>query len=117
MGKLLIRVLSYFLIFMVLSNLLPGVAGDVIGFVLLAMLLALANLLIRPLLTIVALPFNLLTFGIASIFVNMLTLIIADAIVGSASVVGFWTLALVSVLVMAADGCIRAVRYAGMSKG
>lgn len=114
MGKLMVRFLAYFLIFMVLTYLLPGVTGDVIGFLMLALILALANLVIRPLLTVVALPFNLLTFGIASIFVNMLTLIIADAIVGPASVAGFWTLALISVLVMAADACIRGVRHTEM---
>ncbi|MFZ5974224.1 MAG: phage holin family protein [Bacillota bacterium] len=117
MGKLLMRFIAYFLIFFGLSYLLSGVAGDVMGFVLLAMILALANMLIRPLLTLVALPFNILTFGIASIFVNMLTMLIADAIVASASVTGFWTMALVSMLVMAADGCIRAVRYAGKKQG
>ena len=112
MVKLIVRFLAYFLIFMLLSTFIPGVFGDVAGFVLLAAMLAIANLLIRPLLTLVALPFNLLTFGIASVFVNMLTLIIADAIVLSAGIAGFWNLALVSVLVMAADSCIRAARHA-----
>ena len=117
MVKLIIRFLVYFLIFVALSTFVHGVAGDVPGFALVALLLAVANLLIRPLLTVAALPFNLLTFGLASVFVNMLTLIIADAIVLSAGFAGFWTLALAAVLVMAADGCIRAARHTRMFRG
>lgn len=113
MGKLIVRFLAYFLVFMLLSAILPAtVTGDAWGFLLLAGILVLANLFIRPLLTLLALPFNLLTFGIASVFVNMLTLLTADAIVAPALLQGFWTLALASVLIMAVDACIRTARMA-----
>ena len=48
------------------------------------------NTFIRPILLILALPLNMLTFGITSIFVNTLTLVIAKAISAHAITAGFW---------------------------
>jgi hypothetical protein len=57
--------------------------SSVPGILLLALTLAITNTLLRPILVLIALPFNLITFGIASIFANLLTLIIANAICGT----------------------------------
>ena len=57
----------------------------------------------------VAFPFNILTLGIVSIFVNMLTIIIAKAFVHGAVIEGFWPLAFVSVLIMIVDSVQRKV--------
>jgi len=110
MNKIIIRFLAYFMIFMVLSRLSIGVSGTVAGFLLLSFALVVANLLIRPLVLLIALPFNLFTFGIASVFVNMLTILIADAIVASAAITGFWVMALTSVLVMVVESVLRGIR-------
>jgi len=117
MIKLLIRFLMYFAIFGIMALLAAGIQGDIGGLILIALVLALANLLVRPIVTAIALPFNLITFGIASIFVNMLTLLIADAIVASASVAGFWWMALVCVLIMAGDCIIRSAYHAKYKNG
>ena len=116
MGKWLLRIAAYFIILLVLKQIFTDIQGDTLSFLLLAAILALANLLIRPLLTLLALPFNIVFFGIASVFVNILTLLIADAIVAGASVGGFWLMALCSVLIMLADGFIRWIRYASRAK-
>ena len=116
MGKLLIRIVAYFAVFVVLNQLFLGIEGKILAFLLLALVLALANNIIRPVLTFIALPFNIITFGIASVFVNILMLLIADSIVVQVSIDGFWLMALVSVLIMAVDTLIRFIRLSSQTK-
>lgn len=115
MGKFIARLIVYFGIFEIMALLNAGVSGDVWGMALIALVLVLANMIVRPLLTVLALPFSLVTFGLAGIFVNMLTLLIADAIVACTAVAGFWWMALVSFVVMLADALIRCARHAKYS--
>jgi putative membrane protein len=77
-----------------------------------ALILAGVNTLIRPLLVTVALPFNILLFGIASVFANLLALVIASAIAGGALTAGFWIMLLLALVIMLADDCIRRIRKA-----
>ena len=111
MGKLLGRISVYFLGFMILSLLFTGIHGTVVAFLLLALVLSLANGLLRPILTFIALPFNLITFGIASVFVNVLMLLLACALVTAVVINGFWMLVLASVVVMLMDSLLRAIRH------
>ena len=53
--------------------------------------LGLANLFLKPLLTFIALPLILLTFGIAYFFVNVVMLLFTEWVVPDFSVDGFWT--------------------------
>jgi len=77
-----------------------------------ALILAGVNTIIRPVLVTVALPFNIILFGIVSLFANLLALVIASAIAGGALTAGFWVMLLVALVVMLADDCIRAIRKA-----
>jgi len=77
-----------------------------------ALILAGVNTLIRPLLVTLALPLNMLLFGVASLFANLLALVIAAAIVGSALAAPFWALLLIALIFMLADDGIRAIRKA-----
>lgn len=107
MGKFILRTAVYFAIVALFSLLFEKVAGT-IGLLLLgAFVLALFNTLIRPVFTVLALPANLFTLGIASIFVNMLTITISDAIVAGITINGFWINMLMAVVVMLADTAIR----------
>lgn len=110
MGKFLIRILAYFALFVLLNQIFVGIDGEILEFLLLALILALTNGLIRPLLTLIALPFNIITFGIASIFVNILTILIADSIVAQTAINDFWLMLLASVLIMGIDSLIRFLR-------
>jgi putative membrane protein len=82
------------------------------GLIPLALILAGVNTVIRPFIVAIALPFNLLTFGIASVFANLLTLVIANAIAGGALATGFWVMLLISLVVMLVDDGIRNIRKA-----
>ena len=75
-----------------------------------ALILAAVNTVIRPLLVTLALPFNVLLFGVASLFANLLSLVIASAIAGGALTTAFWIMLLIALAVMLADDGIRIIR-------
>ena len=116
MGKLILRTAVYFAIICVFELLFKRVSGAMELLLLGAFVLALFNTLIRPVFTVLALPANLITLGIASIFVNMLTITISDAIVSGITIEGFWVNMLMAVAVMMADSIIRKGRKIVISK-
>jgi len=75
----------------------------------LAAVLMAVNTLLRPIFVAVAMPFNLFTFGIASVFANLLSLVIANAIM-SKPLSGFWVMLLIAFVVMLADDLVRLTR-------
>lgn len=97
------------LVFMVIG-LLP--AATVLSVFVTALVLALVNMIIRPIFVAVALPFNMITFGLASVFANLLTLVIASGICGGAVAAGFWVMLLTAFVIMLADDGVRLVRQA-----
>lgn len=69
---------------------LPGVTVTISGAVILAVVLAALNLLIRPVLFILTLPITILTLGLFSLVINALLILLAAFIVDGFSVDGFW---------------------------
>ncbi|MCZ7587992.1 MAG: phage holin family protein [Gaiella sp.] len=53
--------------------------------------LGLANVFLKPLVTFIALPLILLTFGIAYFFVSVVMLLFTEWVVPDFSIDGFWT--------------------------
>ena len=53
--------------------------------------LGLANVFLKPLLTFIALPLIILTFGIAYFFVNVVMLLFTEWVTPDFSIDGFWT--------------------------
>jgi putative membrane protein len=53
--------------------------------------LGLANVFLKPLVTFIALPLILLTFGIAYFFVNVVMLLFTEWVTPNFSIDGFWT--------------------------
>jgi putative membrane protein len=53
--------------------------------------LGLANMFLKPLVTFIALPLILLTFGIAYFFVNVVMLLFTEWVTPDFSIDGFWT--------------------------
>lgn len=90
MKKILFNYISYIAVIYLLSMALPSVmvyssgALLVVGFVLL-----IVNLLFKPLLLLITLPFNLLTLGLFNFVVNAWTIMIADHFVRGISMGGF----------------------------
>lgn len=107
--RLIVKIVLYFALLLgaMVFGLLPN---DVLMLFWAALGLAIINTMLRPLLVIIALPFNIITMGIASVFANLLTLVIAFAIAGVTG--GFWAMLLIAFLVMLIDDGVRFVRQA-----
>lgn len=95
-------------------NWLPEATGNTL--LIAAIVLALVNTLIRPLISIVAIPLTLLTMGIASIFVNVLTLVITNGIIGGTLASPFWVKLVIAVVIMLIDSSIRHSRLLMLEK-
>lgn len=79
--------------------LVPGVEVSVVGALLGALVIGLINTFIKPVISALTLPINILTLGIFSLIVNTLLILLAAYIVPGFSVAGFWP-ALLFVIVL-----------------
>lgn len=66
--------------------------GDVLDFLLAGLILALINLILKPILKLLAAPLIVLTLGLFTIFINMGLLWIADYFMDKLTIGGFWPL-------------------------
>jgi putative membrane protein len=66
--------------------------GDSFGvLVLAAVVFTIVNFFIKPILAILSIPFIIITFGIAYFVINMLMLVLTDAVVKDFEIGSFWT--------------------------
>jgi putative membrane protein len=66
--------------------------GDSFGTLALAALVfTIVNWIVKPVLAVLSIPLIIVTFGIAYFFVNVLMLVLTDAIVGPFEAGSFWT--------------------------
>lgn len=71
------------------------------------LVLTLANIFIRPLLMLVALPVNLLTLGLFILVINTWMVMLTDKLVPALHIPGFWTAFLTAVLVYLANSLAK----------
>lgn len=81
------------------AYLLPGVTVTLIGALILAVVLAIINIFIKPIIVVLTLPLNILTLGLFSLVINALLILLAAKIVPDFSVSGFWTALFFSIIV------------------
>ena len=87
----LIRLLVSALAAMLTAYLLPGVKIDnFITALILALVLAVLNLLVKPVLIILTLPATILTLGLFLLVINALIIMLAAKLVSGFRVDGFW---------------------------
>ena len=97
--NLLIRLLLNALAVFVLANILNGVHVDgYVGAIIVAVVLSILNLLVKPFLVILTLPITIMTLGIFLLVINALIILLADKLVDGFSVSSFWTAILFSIL-------------------
>jgi putative membrane protein len=81
------------------SYALPGVTvTGLLPAILAAVVLALANAFIRPILTILTLPINVLTLGLFSFVISAIIILLVAAIVPGFGVASFWSALLFSLV-------------------
>jgi putative membrane protein len=86
-----VRLLLTALAILITAYLLPGVHVDNFFWALLvAALLALLNVTIKPLLIIITIPFTVLTLGLFLLVINAIVILLAGAIIPGFEVEGFW---------------------------
>ena len=91
--KFILRVLITGAVIFGVSYLLPALirVTDFQSAVLAALVLAIVNALIRPVVIVLTLPVNILTLGLFTLVINALMLYIAAAVIGPGFyIAGFW---------------------------
>lgn len=98
--KLIIKILVTALAVIITCYLLPGAhVQDALTAVIVAAVLSLLNVLIKPLLILLTLPITIVTFGLFLLVINALIILLAARIVPGFSVDGFWWALLFSIIV------------------
>lgn len=88
------------LMVIVAAYILPGVhVESFLTALVVALVLGVLNMLIKPLIILLTLPITLVTFGLFLVVINALLLLLTDAIVPGFTIDGFWWAVLYSLLV------------------
>ncbi len=94
-----LRLLLSALAVVLLAKILPGVEVSSYWIALLvALVLSVLNLLVKPLLILLTLPVTILTLGLFLLIVNAIIILLADALVDGFEVQGLWWALLFSLL-------------------
>lgn len=90
----IIRIIFNAIAIFAAARFVEGIAfkGDVLDFLLAGLILALINLILRPILKLLATPLIALTLGLFTIIINMGLLWVADYFIEKLAIEGFWPL-------------------------
>ncbi len=83
---------------LIAAYLVPGVHVTIIGALVLAVVLGLVNVFIKPIIAILTLPINIVTLGISWLIINALIIMVLALFVPGFGVTGFWPAFLFSIL-------------------
>lgn len=96
---LIIRLLVTAILVTLLANFLGGVSVDsFMTSIVVAIVLGLLNLFVKPILVLFTLPVTILTFGLFLLIINALIIMLCNELVDGFSVVNFWSAFLFSIL-------------------
>src|SRR5690606_11585906 len=97
--NLILKLLLTALAVVVLSKILPGVAVEGYGSaIIVAIVIALLRLLVKPILVLLTLPITIVTFGLFLLIVNAFIILMADYFIDSFAVATIWWALLFSLL-------------------
>ena len=97
--KLIIKLLLTALAVVVLAYILPGVAVSGFGSaIIVAVVIALLRLIVKPILVILTLPITIITFGLFLLIINAIIILMADYFVSGFTVTSIWWALLFSLL-------------------
>lgn len=89
--QLLLNLLITGLAVIITSYLLPGVHTDSFGVaILVAIVLGIVNIFIKPILVILTLPITVLSLGLFIFIINALMVLLVDSLLSGFAVNGFW---------------------------
>ena len=97
--KLLLRLLVTAALVLLIANFLPGVhVASFTTAIIVAVVLGLLNLFIKPILVILTLPVTVVTLGLFLLVINAVIILLCTNIVGGFAVDSLWTALLFSVI-------------------
>lgn len=108
--KLLIRIVITSILVLILSHFMKGV--HVAGFVtalLVAIVLGLLNIFIKPIFVFLTMPFTVFTLGLFLLVINAVIILLCTKIVGGFSVDTFWAALLFSVVLSLSQSILFAI--------
>jgi putative membrane protein len=97
--KLLVKIVITAILVLLIAHFMKGV--HVAGFVtalLVAVVLGLLNIFIKPIFVLLTLPFTIFTLGLFLLVINAIIILLCTNIVGGFSVDSFWTALLFSIV-------------------
>ncbi len=98
--KLLLKLTIATLAIFIASRIIPGVfVEDLVTAIVVAVVLGTLNLFIKPILILLTLPINLITFGLFTFFISAFITILTATIVPGFEIASIWTALLFSVVV------------------
>lgn len=107
-SAMLLRFLLNGLAVLLTAYLLPGVHLENYGYALLvALVLSLVNVFVKPLLIVLTIPVTLLTLGLFLLVINALMIELVDYFVGGFEVDGFWWALAFSLILSIFNGLFR----------
>ena len=97
--KTFLKILLTALAVIVLANILSGVTvTGYVAAIIVAIVIAILNMFVRPLLIFFTLPATIVSFGLFIFVINAVIILLADKLVDGFAVSGFWTALLFSIL-------------------
>ena len=95
----LLKILLTALAVIILANILPGVSvNGYLSAIIVALVISLLNMFVRPLLIFFTLPATIVTFGLFLFVINAIIILLANKLVDGFNVNGFWTALFFSIL-------------------
>ncbi len=98
--KFIVKLLVSAVVVLLTGYLLPGVYVDGFGAALLvALVLAVLNTLVKPILVILTIPLTILTLGLFLLVINAVIILMAGSLLEGFHVDGFWSALFFSIIV------------------
>tara|TARA_R110002072_G_scaffold4384_21_gene30831 strand:- start:4860 stop:5201 length:342 start_codon:yes stop_codon:yes gene_type:complete len=105
--KLIFQLLLTAIVVLVLAEVLPGVSVEsFVTSLIVAVVLALLNMTVKPLLVFLTLPATLITFGLFMLVINAVIILLIDWLISGFGVDGFWWALLFSLLLTIAQSVL-----------
>lgn len=105
--KLIFQLLLTAVVVLVLAEVLPGVGVDTFTTsIIVAVVLALLNALVKPILVFLTLPATIVTFGLFLLVINAVIILLVDWLIPGFGVDGFWWALLFSLLLTIAQSVL-----------
>ncbi|MDO1513538.1 phage holin family protein [Maribacter confluentis] len=97
--KLILRILLSALAVLILAHVLPNVSVDTfMTAVIVAVVLSLLNILVKPILVVLTLPVTILTLGLFLLIINAIIILLADKLIDGFAVGNIWWALIFSLL-------------------